>query len=67
MTETITDHNTECNCPTHNRHLCYLASQGFDLSDPVEYKALISEPKHKCSHCGRLANSDQSLCKPDKL
>ncbi len=67
MLEVKTDHNLECHVPSHNHHLCYLVSQGFDLSDRDEYKALVSEPKYKCGHCGRLANSDENLCEPTTM
>ena len=60
-------HNTECKSEDHDKHLCYITSQGFHLSDAEEFKALINEPKYKCQHCGRKANSDENLCVPVKL
>jgi len=64
----MTKHNPECHLASHNQHLCYIVSQGFDISDPEEYASLVSKPHHfECAHCGRLANRDQNICKPVKL
>jgi|GEM_PF-266296 len=60
-------HNLECDGESHGRHLCYLVSQGLNLSDEQEYKALIVDPKFRCGHCGRQANGNQSLCVPVEL
>ena len=51
----------------HDQHLCYLLSQGFNLSDGQEYEALIDHPEFRCGHCGRQANRDESLCVPAQL
>jgi hypothetical protein len=59
-------HDEICHLPSHNHHLCYLVSQGFDLSDPSEFKGLMSEPTYECGNCGRLAHSNENLCKPVK-
>ena len=67
MLETKEQHNTNCHCPTHNQHLCYMASQGFDISDPDEYQSLVSDPVFECTNCKRWANSDQNLCEPSDL
>ncbi len=67
MTEETVKHNLECKSESHSRHLCYIISQGFHLSDEEEYKALLEDPKFKCQHCGRVANSEKNLCKPVKL
>ena len=56
-----------CKGRSHGQHLCYIVSQGFHLSDPEEYQALVKEPKFKCRHCGRVAKSKKNLCKPTKL
>ncbi|MBN1972780.1 MAG: hypothetical protein JW787_04030 [Sedimentisphaerales bacterium] len=56
--------NTECKSEDHDKHLCYLTSQGFNLSDPDEFKALTDNPQFRCQHCGRKANSDNNLCAP---
>jgi hypothetical protein len=67
MAEETVKHNLECKSESHSRHLCYIISQGFHLSDEEEYKALLEDPKFKCQHCGRVANSEKNLCKPVKL
>ena len=51
----------------HTQHLCYIVSQGFHLSDEAEYQALAKEPQFKCKQCGRVAKSENNLCKPVKL
>jgi hypothetical protein len=48
-------------------HLCYMAAQGFNLEDPLEYNALADDPHYRCDHCGRHANSQDNLCKPEPL
>lgn len=60
-------HNTECKSESHNKHLCYMVSQGFHLSDAEEYNDLIQDAKFKCRHCGRAAKSADNLCEPVEL
>jgi hypothetical protein len=48
----------------HTEHLCYIVSQGFDLGDEPSYRALVTNPRFQCSHCGRKAASDKNLCVP---
>jgi len=43
-----------------------MISQGFNLSDEIEYQALVKNPQFKCQKCGRLAKSEINLCKPVK-
>ena len=58
--------NSECKSSSHTQHLCYMVSQGFNLSDEAEYQALVKNPQFKCQKCGRLAKSKTNLCKPVK-
>ena len=51
----------------HSDHLCYLVSQGFNISDEQEFRALIEDAKYRCNHCGRHAKSDVNLCVPVPL
>ncbi|MFH1615678.1 MAG: hypothetical protein ABIG61_11430 [Planctomycetota bacterium] len=67
MAEQNIQHNTACRNPQHSRHLCYIVSQGFHLSDKQEYEQLISDPKFRCRHCGKTAHSDKNLCEPVKI
>ena len=60
-------HNPECDSELHKMHLCYIVSQGFNLSDPDEYKELVEKPRFKCQHCGRVANKAENLCKPTDM
>jgi hypothetical protein len=48
-------------------HLCYMISQGFNVSDQTRYMTLTTAPKFHCGHCGRQAASDGSLCLPMEL
>jgi len=59
--------NKNCDSQGHCEHICYLVSQGFHLSDGDEFKALVSEAKYKCEHCGRVARSAKHLCEPVEL
>ncbi len=56
--------NLDCKSETHNKHMCYLISQGFQLSNPDEYDALVENPRFKCQHCGRVAKNKGNLCEP---
>ena len=67
MTEEKTTHKTACQSDSHTDHLCYMVSQGLHLTDKEDYEALVKNPKFKCEHCGRVANSDRNLCKPVSL
>ncbi len=67
MAEIVLQHNLECKSEDHDKHLCYLTSQGFHLSDANKFWALTNEPKFQCKHCGRKANSDKNLCVPKEL
>ena len=67
MTDEHANHNLECRSDSHGKHLCYMVSQGFHLSDDGEYQELIKEPQFKCQHCGRVAKSDKNLCEPVKM
>lgn len=51
----------------HDQHLCYIISQGFNLSDKQEYEALVEDAEYKCNHCGRTAKSDANLCVPARM
>ena len=67
MAEEIAQQNKECCTGTHSEHLCYLISQGFNLSDEEEFRILIEDAEFKCNHCGRHAKSSANLCVPMHL
>jgi len=47
----------------HGGHLCVLVSKKkFD-----EIRQLVKKPKFICFNCGRVADSDKSLCNPMPL
>ena len=48
-------------------HLCYLVSQGFDLTDRREYEDLVRYPQFRCNHCGRHARHEANVCVPMRL
>jgi hypothetical protein len=53
--------------PGHSKHLCYLNNLGFPVSNEKEYKQLVKNPEFLCKNCGRVAASEDNLCKPVKL
>ncbi len=67
MITTTVGHNTKCTSPLHSEHLCYLLSQGFNISDKKEFECLVDDPKFRCEHCGRTANNNNNLCEPNEL
>ncbi len=60
-------HNIECQSDSHTHHLCYMVSRGLHLEDEHLFQNLTENPQSKCEHCGRVANSEQNLCKPITL
>ncbi len=50
-----------------SEHLCYILSQGLNLTDEAGYRALIENPQFRCGHCGRTARSRRNLCVPTNL
>jgi hypothetical protein len=58
---------TDCNSDLHDEHLCYIVSQGFNLTDEQDYLALIRNPAFRCRHCGRAARNGRNLCVPGPL
>jgi hypothetical protein len=59
--------NLDCKSESHTKHMCYIISQGYHLSDPDEYDALVKNPEFKCRRCGRRAKSMDNLCEPFRL
>ncbi|OHB62003.1 MAG: hypothetical protein A2167_06870 [Planctomycetes bacterium RBG_13_46_10] len=51
----------------HDKHLCYLNNLGFQITNPKEFKSLVSNGKFFCRICGRVAANERNLCKPVKL
>jgi hypothetical protein len=51
----------------HDKHMCYLNNLGYQITNPKEFKSLVSNGKFFCKVCGRVAASEKNLCKPVKL
>jgi len=51
----------------HEKHLCYLHGEGFLKDNIEEWKKLVSNGQYFCGGCGRVANSSENLCDPQKL
>ena len=66
MTEEAFETNSGCESSSHTQHLCYIISQGFNLSNESEFAELIKNPQFTCQKCGRLAKEQVNLCKPVK-
>jgi hypothetical protein len=47
----------------HETHICALAAR----KDFSEIKSLTEKPAFVCTNCGRVALSEQNLCKPFAL
>ena len=67
MTDTKMELEILCDEDLHEEHLCYIVSQGLNLSDALAYEALIDEPRYRCDHCGRHARDRSNLCVPMDL
>lgn len=67
MAEKNIRRNSGCESDSHDQHLCYMMSQGFHLSEPEEYQALVSQAAFKCGKCVRVAKNGKNLCKPVRL
>ena len=51
----------------HDKHLCYLHNLGLVHSNLEVYKGFVRDAKFICKGCGRAAQSDKNLCKPEAL
>lgn len=51
----------------HENHLCALHGDGLLKDKPEEWKKLVSNGQYFCGGCGRVANSSDNLCDPQKL
>lgn len=50
----------------HEHHLCYLQNIGYIRSQLEDFKALVEDSRFVCTHCGRAAASEVSLCQPEE-
>lgn len=53
--------------PGHDKHLCYLTTLGFQVSNPADYEGLVQNGKFWCRNCGRVAAEEKNLCSPIKM
>lgn len=54
-----------CSMEDHTEHLCYMISQGFNITDVEEFKTLTENAEFRCNHCGREAKDAGNLCTPE--
>ena len=59
--------NNEMPHEGHENHLCALYGEGMLKDNPEEWKKLVSNGRHVCRGCGRVANRAENLCDPQKL
>jgi len=67
MEEIKIPHNPNCKSKSHDKHLCYIVSQGAHVSNVGKYKELVKDAEFVCLYCGRLAKDLDSLCVPERL
>jgi hypothetical protein len=64
MADTKVRLDAACDSDLHGEHLCYIISQGLHLTDASKYRAMVTDPRFRCGHCGRAAASRDNLCVP---
>ena len=67
MAEDKMTHNSDCETPQHDKHLCFLMYEGFHFNNREAYKALVQDAQFRCQGCGRTAKDSASLCMPEAL
>jgi len=67
MTDEKKQHNLECTSKKHKDHLCFLMCEGWHLTNPAEYKALVADAEFRCRYCDRTAKNQDNLCGPSNL
>ena len=50
-----------------SKKLCKLVSDGFLDDHTKKYTQMVNNPKYVCMKCGRVANDEESLCRPKKM
>ena len=50
-----------------SKKLCKLVSDGFLDDHTKKYTNMVNDPKYVCMKCGRVANDEDSLCRPKKM
>lgn len=50
-----------------SKRLCKLVGSDILEDDLKSYIKLVNKPAYICKKCGRVANSDENLCKPKKM
>lgn len=50
-----------------SKKLCACVKKDWPKDKPKEYIKLVQDGKFFCKKCGRVANKDKNLCKPEAL
>ena len=64
MTEASLEKKQSCQNSLHDRHLCFLMSEGLHYKHREAYKELVQEAQCRCQQCGRTAKRGDNLCMP---
>ena len=67
MAEINTKEKATCTLEDHTEHLCYMISQGFNITDVEEFRVLTENARFRCNHCHRAAKNPANLCIPEHL
>jgi hypothetical protein len=59
--------NNEMPHEGHDKHLCALHEDGLLKDNFKEWIKLVSNGQYVCGGCGRVANSSENLCDPQKF
>ncbi len=50
-----------------SKKLCKLVKEEYLEDHMDDYLEIIKKPKYVCKKCGRVADSEDRLCKPKKI
>lgn len=47
--------------------LCEYVDKKLPEKDPEKYAKMVKDAKYFCARCGRAANKEKNVCKPEKI